>query len=234
MAVLASSVLVVELISRGEGSPSTFHNRLKLRWTMLDQRKSDPKSSPLLHACHPLVLLAHSSKHRDMIVNSEKLLVWSLANNPPRLKFTEAWNKAWGLRNGEAWKCARLQISSLVNGELKNSIICLKNGQPRAGPGCFGGITDIRHCPLALLLLLLLLLLSCAVFHYIMLLHNRYALLIFNEMRWDTFSSQLPIIFWTIQKVKNRVRRRQANGWRGRHISSEQRRSLLLLTLGSG
>ena len=46
-----------------------------------------------------------------------------------------------------------------------------------------GGITDIRHCPLALLLLLLLLLLSCAVFHYIMLLHNRYALLIFNEMR---------------------------------------------------
>ena len=36
MAVLASSVLVVELISRGEGSPSTLHNRLKLRWTLVD------------------------------------------------------------------------------------------------------------------------------------------------------------------------------------------------------
>ena len=74
LAVLASSVLVVELISRGEGSPSTFHNRLKLRWTMVDQRKSDPKSFPLLHACHPLALLAHFSNHRDMMVNSEKLL----------------------------------------------------------------------------------------------------------------------------------------------------------------
>ena len=43
---LTSPVLVVELISRGEGSPSTLHNRLKLRWTMVDQRKSDPKVLP--------------------------------------------------------------------------------------------------------------------------------------------------------------------------------------------